>query len=508
MSVLVALVFVSPVLSQVKKQSGKSLPNIIIIYTDDLGYGDISANGAVKIKTPAIDRLADEGLRFTDAHTTSATCTPSRFSLLTGVYAWRRSDTKIARGDASLIIPTDKLTLASVLQKAGYKTGAVGKWHLGLGDENGPDWNGVLKPGPLELGFNYCYIMPATGDRVPCVYVENHKIVNLDPSDPITVNYDKKVGNWPTGAENPELLKTKHSQGHDNTIVNGVGRIGWMTGGKSALWVDENMADTFTTKALQFVESNKRGPFFLYFAPHDIHVPRLPNHRFVGKSGLGARGDAILELDGSVGQIIKKLKDLNIYNNTLIIFSSDNGPVVDDGYHDGSVENLNGHKPGGIYRGGKYSLFEAGTRVPFIVTWPEKLKPKSVTNARFSQVDILASLAALTGQTLKNDEAPDSYNYLNALLGKDRKGRRYVVEQSTQENIAITSCDWKYMVPNNGAASNKTGIELGNKKIPQLYNLKNDPGEKINLAGKYPAKVKELAALLKKISETNDKILQ
>lgn len=493
---------------QSSKQEKNGFPNIIIIYTDDLGYGDVSANGAVKIKTPNIDKLADEGLRFTDAHTTSATCTPSRFSLLTGVYAWRRSDTKIARGNASLIIPTDKPTLAGVLQNAGYKTGAVGKWHLGLGDEKGPDWNGNLKPGPLELGFDYCYIMPATGDRVPCVYVENHHVLRLDPSDPITVNYDKKVGNWPTGAENPGLLKMKHSQGHDNTIVNGVGRIGWMTGGKSALWVDENMADTFTTKAVQFIEKNETKPFFLYFAPHDIHVPRLPNKRFVGKSGLGARGDAILEMDWSVGQITKKLKQLNIDKNTLVIFTSDNGPVIDDGYYDGSVENLNGHKPGGIYRGGKYSLFEAGTRVPFIVKWPQYVKSGFVTNARFSQVDILASLAALTGQHLKADDAPDSYNYLNALLGKDLKGRKYVVEQSTNENIGITFGDWKYIVPNNGANTNKTMIELGNSKQPQLYNIKNDPGEKINLAEKYPQKVQTLSMLLKKIKQTDDKKLQ
>ena len=251
----------------------KKNPNIVIIYADDLGYGDVSCYGATKITTPNIDKLASEGLRFTNAHSSSATCTPSRYSMLTGQYAWRQKGTGIAPGDATLIIPTSRTTLPSVMKKAGYTTGAVGKWHLGLGEPGGkPDWNGELKPGPLEIGFDYCFLIPATGDRVPCVFVENHRVVNLDQNDPIEVGFGRPVGNEPTGREHPELLKMHPSHGHDQTIINGISRIGYMSGGKEARWVDENIADTLTVKAKNFIEQNKDKPFFLYFATHDIHV--------------------------------------------------------------------------------------------------------------------------------------------------------------------------------------------------------------------------------------------
>ncbi len=246
-------------------------PNIIIIYADDLGYGDVSCYGATAIKTPNIDRLASQGLRFTNAHCTSATSTPSRYSLLTGEYAWRRKGTGVLPGDASAIINPGRTTIASVLKSAGYRTGVVGKWHLGLGPEGGPDWNGEIKPGPLDMGFDYNFIIPATGDRVPCVFVENRRVVNLDPLDPISVNYKEKIGNWPTGKENPELLKMHPSHGHDMTIVNGISRIGYMTGGKSALWVDENIADVITSKAVKFIQENKDKPFLPLFL-HTRHT--------------------------------------------------------------------------------------------------------------------------------------------------------------------------------------------------------------------------------------------
>jgi len=221
-------------------------PNIILIYADDLGYGDVSCYGANAVSTPNIDLLAFRGLRFTNAYCTSATSTPSRYSLLTGEYAWRKSGTGVARGNASAIIDPGRTTMASVLRNAGYTTGAVGKWHLGLGPASGADWNGDITNGPLDIGFSYNYILPATGDRVPCVYVENRRVVGLEESDPIEVNYDEKIPGMPTGKENPELLKMVPSHGHDMTIVNGISRIGWMSGGKNALWVDENIADTLT----------------------------------------------------------------------------------------------------------------------------------------------------------------------------------------------------------------------------------------------------------------------
>ena len=276
-------------------------PNIVLIYADDLGYGDVSCYGAGRVSTPNIDRIAAQGLRFTNAYASSATCTPSRYTLLTGKYAWREKGTGIAPGNAALIIDTAQTTLPSMLQKADYQTAVVGKWHLGLGAEGGPKWNEDIKPGPLEIGFGYSFLIPATGDRVPCVYVENHRIVDLDPNDPVQVSYGKPIGDEPTGKEHPELLKMKYSHGHDQTIINGISRIGYMDGGTSALWVDEDIADVITGKARGFIKKNKNKPFFLYFSTHDIHVPRVPNSRFAGKSGLGPRGDAILQLDWCTG---------------------------------------------------------------------------------------------------------------------------------------------------------------------------------------------------------------
>ena len=481
--------------------SAQQKPNIVLIYADDLGYGDISCQGATKIQTPNIDRIAKEGLRFTNAHASSSTCTPSRYSLLTGEYAWRKTGTGIAPGDAALLIPTDRSTLPGVLQKAGYKTGVVGKWHLGLGPKGGPDWNADIKPGPLEIGFTYSFLLPATGDRVPCVYVENHRIVGLDPSDPIQVSYKNPIGNEPTGKDHPELLKMKYSHGHDQTIINGVSRIGYMSGGKSARWVDEEMADVLTGKVNQFIENSKSNPFFVYFSTHDIHVPRLPNSRFLGKSGMGPRGDAILQLDWCVGEVLKTLERLDLAQNTIVILSSDNGPVVDDGYQDQAVEKLNGHKPAGPLRGGKYSAFDAGTRIPFIVRWPGHVKP-GVSNALVSQVDLLASFAALTGQPLAKTEARDSFNTLDVFLGKSRKDRNYVIEHAIDGNLSLIRGNWKYIEPHAGVkVKREVTIETGNDLQPQLYDLKTDLGETKNMAAQYPKVVAELTTLLKSIRD-------
>jgi arylsulfatase A-like enzyme len=478
-------------------------PNIVLIYTDDVGFGDISCNGTSTIKTPNIDKLAANGVRFTNVHTTSATCTPSRFSLLTGSYAWRKQGTGIAPGDAALIIPTDKETLPAMLQKAGYATGIVGKWHLGLGSKGGPDWNDDIKPGPKEIGFTYSFLMPATGDRVPCVFVENQKIVNLKSNDTIKVSYTTPINNnEPTGLKNPELLKMHPSHGHNMSIVNGVSRIGYMTGGKSALWVDEDIADVLVEKSINFIDNNSKKPFFLYLATHDIHVPRMPHSRFVGKSGMGPRGDALLQLDFTVGAIVAALKKRKLLDNTIIIFTSDNGAVIDDGYKDSAVEKLGNHKPNGIFRGGKYSAFEAGTRVPFILSWNGNVSKGKTANTLLSQVDLYASLATLTGQTIQVGNAPDSKNYLASFLNKSDRSREYVIEQSINNTLSIIVGEWKYIEPSNGGAINQnTNTELGNLKLPQLYNLKNDPSEKNNVAEKELEKTKELKNLLEKVKK-------
>jgi len=476
-------------------------PNVIIIYADDLGYGDVSCYGATRLTTPNIDRLARQGLRFTNAHCTSATSTPSRYSLLTGEYAWRSKGTGVLPGDASAIIQPGRTTIASVMKSAGYTTGVVGKWHLGLGPQGGPDWNGEIQNGPMDIGFDYSFIIPATGDRVPCVFIEDRNVVGLDPNDPIKVSYNNKVGEWPTGKENPELLKMHPSHGHDMTIVNGISRIGYMTGGRSALWVDENIADVITTKAVNFIEGNKEKPFFLYFATHDIHVPRVPNQMFAGKSGMGPRGDAILEFDWSVGEIVKIIDKLKLSRKTIIIVTSDNGPVVDDGYKDQAVELLGSHKPAGPLRGGKYSAFDGGTRVIFIVSWKGKVK-SGTSDALFSHIDLMASFATLTGQTLSTGAGPDSQDHLTTLLGKSKSDRDWIVEHSSNGRLSLIKGDWKYIEPGSGAKINEnTNTETGNDPLPQLYNLKTDLGEKKNIAAENPAIVKELTDLLQEIKE-------
>jgi len=471
-------------------------PNIVVIYADDLGYGDVSCYGATEIKTPNVDRLCAAGLRFTNAHAAAATCTPSRFAMLSGEYPWREKGHGVLPGNAKLILDPEKLTLPAMMQRAGYTTGVVGKWHLGLGDGD-VDWNGDIAPGPNELGFDDSFLIPATGDRVPCVYVENGRVVGLDPDDPIQVSYGQPIGDEPTGKANPELLKLEPSHGHDQTIVNGVSRIGYMTGGQAARWVDEDIADTITDKAVKFIEQHRAEPFFLYFSTHDIHVPRVPHSRFVGKSGMGARGDAILQFDWCVGQIVDTIERLGLTGDTMIVFSSDNGPVLDDGYQDQAEELVGEHKPAGPLRGGKYSAFDAGTRVPFTVTWPGRITPGD-SSALVCQMDLFASLATFTRQPLEAEEAPDSFDVLPALLGKTDIGRPYLVESGSTLSIIVGN--WKYIPPSKGAkVAANTHIETGRDEQPQLYNLAEDIGEKHNMAGAHPAKVEELRGWLEAV---------
>jgi arylsulfatase A-like enzyme len=329
--------------------------------------------------------------------------------------------------------------------------------------------------------------------------VENRRVVGLDPADPIKVSFKEPILKEPTGKDHPELLKMHPSHGHDMTIVNGVSRIGYMSGGKSALWIDEDIADIITGKAVSFIEKNKDNPFFLYFATHDIHVPRVPHQRFAGKSGMGPRGDAILEFDWSVGEILKKVDELKLTRKTLIIISSDNGPVVDDGYKDQAVELLGNHKPAGPLRGGKYSAFDGGTRVVFIVRWPGKVKA-GTTDALFSQIDLMSSFAFMTGQSIPADEGPDSFNNIDILLGKSKADRDWLVGQSSSNKLSIIKDGWKFIEPGQGQKIQvNTNTETGNDPQPQLYNLKNDLRETNNVAADNPAVLKELIDLLSDI---------
>jgi arylsulfatase A-like enzyme len=476
------------------KDPKKKLPNIVFIYADDLGFGDVGAYGATEIKTPNIDKLAHGGILFSNGHATSATCTPSRYGLLTGIYPWREKDAKILPGTAPLIIKTNQMTIPKMLKEKGYQTGIVGKWHLGLGT-GVLDWNKKIAPSPNEVGFDYSYIMAATQDRVPTVYIENGSVVGLDPNDPIEVSYEKNFPGEPTALTHPELLTMKWSHGHNNSVVNGVPRIGFMKGGKSAIWNDETMSDTFLSKANAYVKKHKNEPFFLYYALEQPHVPRIPNPRFVGKSGMGPRGDVILEADWTIGEFIKTLEKEGLLEHTLIVLSSDNGPVLNDGYYDDAVEKLGKHTPAGPLKGGKYSLFEAGTRVPFIVNWAGKLKP-AVSDALVCQIDLFSSLAALVGS---DQRTADSENVLNTLMGKNTKGRKNLVLEANFKT-AFRKGDWALIPPYKGQAVNKeVNIELGNQMHYQLYNLKEDIGQTTNLAQSNPKKLKEMIACFAKI---------
>ena len=488
-------------------------PNVIIIYGDDVGYADVGAYGSKLIPTPNIDRLAKEGLLFTDGHCTAATCTPSRFSMLTGIYGFRKG-IHILAPNARLTIPTDITTLPGVFRKAGYATAVVGKWHLGLGAAGQEvDWNGDVKPGPLEVGFDYSFLLPSTNDRVPCVYLENYRVVNLDAADPLYVGKLPEGANatlYPDGRKNPEAMTYyPSSHGHNHSVINGIGRIGTMFGGKSALWNDETMADEFVKQAEKWIGANKEKPFFLFFSSQDIHVPRTPHPRFQGKSKLGYRGDAMVQLDWSTGAIMDVLEKHDLADNTMIIFSSDNGPVYDDGYQDGTTlkprtgEVDRGHDGSGPYRGGKYQIYEGGTRVPFIIRWPDGIKPGK-SDALVSQIDFAASFAAMLDVPVADQELPDSRNTLDAFLGKSEKGAEWTLEEAGK-SVAIRHGNWKFI----DASGKKRG--KGKPKEPavqkgapkgQLYNLTDDVGEQNNVIAEHPDKAQELQLLLKAAKES------
>lgn len=482
-------------------------PNVIVIMADDLGYGDVSCYGATSLKTPNIDRLAAEGLRFTNGYCSASTCTPTRYSLLTGTYAFRGERTGIAPPSAPAIIKPGTETVASILQRANYETAVVGKWHLGLGGPDGPDWNGQLKPGPLEIGFDTCFLLPTTNDRVPQVYVHDHVVPNLDPADPLWVGRKKPSDDHPTGITHRDTLKMDWSHGHNSTIHNGISRIGFYTGGHAARFRDEDLADKWVEKSNEFMEANQDRPFFLFFASHDIHVPRMPHERFQGATSLGYRGDAIIQLDWCVGEIMKTLDRLQLSEKTLIVFCSDNGPVLDDGYKDDAIEKIGDHRAAGPYTGGKYSVYEGGTRTPFITRWKGTIAPGESEQV-VCTIDLAASLAKLTGQSLPADGCLDSMNVLDALLGRSGAvGRDHLVQQDNGASgtYALRVGDWKLHRYDRRRARNKVvETQLANTQVPQyqLFNLKNDPAEKNNLMKAEPKMGQELIERLQQIIES------
>jgi arylsulfatase A-like enzyme len=475
-------------------------PNILFILSDDVGYGDLGCYGATLVKTPHLDQLARAGRRFTDAHSSASMCTPTRRALLTGTYSWRQSaGATILSGNSSLCIPPGTPTLPSLLKQAGYATGVVGKWHLGLGGKNGPDWNGEITPGPLEIGFDYAFIMPATGDRVPCVYVENHRVAGLDPADPIEVSYREKIGAEPSGRDHPELLKLKSRRGHDNTIINGIGRIGWMAGGKSARWVDEDMADTFASKASAFIEQHQDAPFFLYLATHGIHAPQAAHPRFKGANQCGTRGEALAELDETVGQVLATLDRVGLAEKTLVIFTSDNGGVVEDGYE---VVLVPEHRCNGTLHGFKGSQWEGGHRVPFIARWPGHIPAGTEDGELLTLTDMCATFAALTRVALTADAALDSMNALPALLGQSQSqpARDTFITHGSGTNgpFGIRLGRWKLVQSAGGGIGSSPSAKQRPAQPPRLFNLADDFAEEHDLRVKLPEKVEELSQLLTK----------
>ena len=475
------------------KLVGRKPKAVVIFYADDLGYGDTSTYGQARVPCPNLDRLAAEGCRFTDAHSPTSVCTPSRYSLLTGDYAFRRPNTNILDGDAKLILPlagSGKLTLPAMMRAAGYRTAVIGKWHLGLGAGEGPtDWNRHISPGPKEVGFDHSFIMAATADRVPCVFLRDGDVVGLDPADPIEISYDRVQQKWPdekTGRTNPELLKawgsTKDHQ-HDKTIIDGISRIGHMRGGKAACWHDQDISDTLCREADDFLRSANGEPVFLYFCTSDVHVPRDPHMRFRGKTDLGIRGDQTVQMDDALGKVRASLAKYG-YDDTLFVFTSDNGPYVPDGYEDGAAEAWEGVNPAHPWSGGKYGPLEGGTRVPFLVCWPGEVKPGTVSSALLSQTDLCRTLAAIVGERVPSDSMRDSQDVGHAMIDGAADGRAELVEQPGWGALAFRSGNWKYIAA---------------KKNPRLFDLAADPTESTNLADQHPEIVKRMHERLQEI---------
>jgi arylsulfatase A len=474
-------------------------PNVLIINVDDLGYGDVGAYGATMVKTNHIDRLASEGRRFTYFHTASAVCSPSRYALLTGEYPARIDLFGAMFLREPLKVDTSKMTIARVMKAAGYATAAIGKWHLGFGNERPVDWNKPLKPGPLELGFDYFFGVPVLNSHPPFVYVENHNVVDYDPEDPFVYG-EKSETRW---------FQEKF----------GLSEIG---GAKAAHYRfdDRDVGTTLKDKAIEYIKTPREEPFFLYLATTNIHHPFTPRPQFIGTSEAGRYGDFIHELDWMVGDILNALDEEGLTENTMVIFTSDNGGMLNQGGQDAYAA---GHRQNGKLLGFKFDAWEGGHRVPFIVRWPGKVPAGTVSDELSSNVDLLATVAAVVGQEELAAKAPDSHNFLPAITGDPEKPIRdhLIIAANSKQHLSIRKGNWMYIpaqggggftAPNVGdhtfggpAAFPFTGqqnsdIEDGKIKEDappaQLYNLEEDPYQSRNVYNDHPEVVEELQQLL------------
>ena len=497
----VMLVLQAPFLYAQQTQS-KLLPNIVYILADDLGYGDVSVNNPEsKINTPYIDGLAKQGMRFTDAHTTSSVCTPSRYSILTGRYPWRsRLPVGVLRGYSRTLIEKGQPTVASLLKTSAYRTGVVGKWHLGLDwvpkeankdsiknnlygilDEMNPDHIDFTKApvqGPRTQGFDYSFILPASLDMPPYCYLENDKLTELP---------------------------TSHTDG--NKLESGYTGPFWRAGLIAPSFDFYNVLPLFTTKATDFIkrESKEKTPFFLYFPMPAPHTPWVPTQNYIGKSKAGEYGDYVQMVDDAVGTVLHTLDSLGLSKNTLVIFSSDNGPY----WRENFVKQFN-HKAAGPFRGMKGDAFEGGHRVPFIVRYPGKIEAGSVSKATTTLANLLATCSELLGNHSAKFETEDSYSILPVLIGKtkDVAEQPAVVHSSSKGFYAIRKGSWK-LIANLGSGGMTVPAEIKAKPdepVGQLFNLENDIHEDHNVYSQYPDKVTELTEMLEKIKKSKVKI--
>lgn len=481
----------------------KSKPNIVLILADDLGYGDVGCYGATKVKTPNIDRLAGEGRRFTDAHSASAVCTPSRYALLTGAYPFRKDIWGPAPTTSPLLIDTAETTLASLLKRQGYATACFGKWHLGFGIQPKPDWNADLKPGPLELGFDHYFGIPVVSSGVPHVWVEDHRVVGLDPKDPIIYGGDEPTTFYPE----------KDMEG--------------ISGGKAAhdLYKDEELGTTLTEKATTWMRGREDKPFFLYFSTPHIHHPFTPGPKFKGSSQAGIYGDFIQEFDWMVGEVMRTLDELKLRDNTLVILASDNGGMLNVG---GQGAWKLGHRLNGDLLGFKFDSWEGGHRVPFIARWPSRIEAGSTSDQLICHVDLLATFAALTGATLTAADGPDSVNVLPTLLGKPATPVRdqLVLAPYIKKNLALREGRWLYIGAQGGGGftgkkpgshafggptaftfTGEKNSDIADGKIKaaapaaQLYDLEADRSQSRNIIREYPEQAELMAEHLAELQK-------
>jgi arylsulfatase A-like enzyme len=481
------------------KSTEDQLPNVLLVNVDDLGYGDMGAYGATMVSTPHMDQLAKEGMKFTDFHSASAVCSPSRYALITGTYPARADLFGAMFLRAPLCIDTTQMTIARVMKAAGYATAAIGKWHLGFGTERPVDWNKPLKPGPLELGFDYYFGVPVLNSHPPFVYVEDHRAVDYDPNDPFVYG---------------ERAETRWFQEKF-----GLSDIG---GAKAAhfRFDDRMVGTTLMNKAIEYIREPKEVPFFLYLATTNIHHPFTPAPRFIGTSDAGRYGDFIHELDWMIGEILQALDEEGLAENTLVILTSDNGGMLNQG---GQEAYVAGHPMNGELFGFKFDAWEGGHRVPFIVRWPGKVPAGGVSDALASNVDLLATMAALVGQDRMGKEAQDSYNLLPAILGETDQPIRdhLIIAPNSPKHLSIRKGPWMYIPSQGGGGfwspnvgdhtfggpaaiefASQENSDIVDGKIredappAQLYNLENDPTQDQNVYDQHPEIVEGLEQLL------------